>query len=352
MAARLYPFSMAALALGACLVPALGHAQGTSIAGGGSVTINLQAIDQAGGYAAPGYGGPVFNTPVGFGVAPIYGRPPLPGEGNPPRPLLGDSGARSAARLNEALRLKPPRGAKAETTATAAAPSGPAPMFTRPPAAAAAGPAPTPVTPAPTPSPAIMLAPPPAPASPPAVAAAPPPPAAPPRAVTPAPLAAPAPVAPPPAPSAAPAAAPPPAASATPAAPPAAPPPAAASNPANQQTALLAPPPVAAPAGTGGVVTLAFEPGKSELPVQKAALEALAKRLATSEERIQIRAYASASGTDAASGARRLSLSRALQVRAYLIDQGIRSTRIDVRALGAPTDGGPADRVEVAPAGR
>ena len=45
--------------------------------------------------------------------------------------------------------------------------------------------------------------------------------------------------------------------------------------------------------------------------------------------------------------ARRLSLSRALQVRSYLIDQGVRSTRIDVRALGANVPSGPADRVDI-----
>lgn len=77
-------------------------------------------------------------------------------------------------------------------------------------------------------------------------------------------------------------------------------------------------------------------------------LEALARRLANTEDRVQLRGYASASNADAASGARRLSLSRALAVRSYLIDKGIRSTRIDVRALGPTADSGPADRVDVA----
>ena len=52
-------------------------------------------------------------------------------------------------------------------------------------------------------------------------------------------------------------------------------------------------------------------------------------------------------GTDQASQARRLSLSRALTVRSYLISQGVRSTRIDVRALGARASDGPADRVDL-----
>ena len=44
-----------------------------------------------------------------------------------------------------------------------------------------------------------------------------------------------------------------------------------------------------------------------------------------------------------------MSLSRALAVRAYLIDQGVRSTRMDVRALGSKVGDGPADRVDVLP---
>ncbi|MFV1851310.1 MAG: OmpA family protein [Thalassospira sp.] len=62
--------------------------------------------------------------------------------------------------------------------------------------------------------------------------------------------------------------------------------------------------------------------------------------------RIQLQAYAQGDGANA-SKARRLSLSRALQVRSYLIDQGVRSTRIDVRALGSNVPSGPADRVDI-----
>ncbi|MBX2833069.1 MAG: OmpA family protein [Rhodospirillales bacterium] len=62
--------------------------------------------------------------------------------------------------------------------------------------------------------------------------------------------------------------------------------------------------------------------------------------------RIQLQAYAEGDGANA-SKARRLSLSRALQVRSYLIDQGVRSTRIDVRALGSNVPSGPADRVDI-----
>lgn len=62
--------------------------------------------------------------------------------------------------------------------------------------------------------------------------------------------------------------------------------------------------------------------------------------------RIQLRAYAG--GDDiSASKARRLSLSRALAVRSYLIEQGVRSTRIDVRALGDKVEDEPVNRVDI-----
>ena len=61
---------------------------------------------------------------------------------------------------------------------------------------------------------------------------------------------------------------------------------------------------------------------------------------------IQVLAYAS--GTpEANSAARRLSLKRAVAIRSYLIEKGMRAARIDVRALGIANDGGPADRVDL-----
>jgi hypothetical protein len=65
--------------------------------------------------------------------------------------------------------------------------------------------------------------------------------------------------------------------------------------------------------------------------------------------RVQIMAYA-AGTDDTESKARRKSLARGLAVRSYLIKAGVRSTRIDVRALGTKADGGPADRVDIVPA--
>lgn len=78
----------------------------------------------------------------------------------------------------------------------------------------------------------------------------------------------------------------------------------------------------------------------------EARLKRFAERFEGTEDRVQLRAYADDSGGNA-SKARRLSLSRALSVRSFLIESGLRSTRIDVRALGVARDGGPADRVDV-----
>ncbi|MDA1132916.1 MAG: lysophospholipase, partial [Proteobacteria bacterium] len=61
--------------------------------------------------------------------------------------------------------------------------------------------------------------------------------------------------------------------------------------------------------------------------------------------RVQLNAFAGGTA-ETIGAARRLSLSRALTVRSYLIDQGVRSTDIDVRALGIPETGEP-ERVDV-----
>jgi outer membrane protein OmpA-like peptidoglycan-associated protein len=62
--------------------------------------------------------------------------------------------------------------------------------------------------------------------------------------------------------------------------------------------------------------------------------------------RIQLLSYAGAKD-GSASQARRLSLSRALAARSYLIAKGIRSTSIDVRALGNQSGNGPTDRIDI-----
>jgi outer membrane protein OmpA-like peptidoglycan-associated protein len=93
---------------------------------------------------------------------------------------------------------------------------------------------------------------------------------------------------------------------------------------------------------------IAFAVGSAALADQaKEKLGEVSRTLsANSELRLQIVAYASGND-DNSSQARRLSLSRALAVRSYLIDNGIRSTRMDVRALGNKFDTGPGDRVDL-----
>jgi outer membrane protein OmpA-like peptidoglycan-associated protein len=95
-------------------------------------------------------------------------------------------------------------------------------------------------------------------------------------------------------------------------------------------------------------VRLGFEEGSAELSdqarVQLTALKDLL--LANETQRVQLRAYAKG-GEQQAIAARRLSLSRARTVRAFLTEQGVSSSRIDIRALGATFRDGPPDRVDV-----
>jgi outer membrane protein OmpA-like peptidoglycan-associated protein len=95
--------------------------------------------------------------------------------------------------------------------------------------------------------------------------------------------------------------------------------------------------------------SIKFAPGASVVPKgARATLDALAQRLAANGSlRLQVIAYAKGS-EDEASRARRLSLARAIAVRAYLIEKGVPGVRMDVRALGNRTTGrGPADRVDL-----
>lgn len=64
------------------------------------------------------------------------------------------------------------------------------------------------------------------------------------------------------------------------------------------------------------------------------------------EGRLQVRGYAA--GEDGSqSSARRIALSRALAVRSYMMDKGIKPTRVDVKAAGNETDRQPLDRVDL-----
>lgn len=110
------------------------------------------------------------------------------------------------------------------------------------------------------------------------------------------------------------------------------------------------------PAMSGGsdTISLAFDADEAKVSDRaRNDLATLVKRLQKDEDlNLQLLAYAS--GDEAsASKARRLSLSRALEVRKYLMDKGVRSTRIEVRALGNKLDGrGSPDRVDAVLVGR
>lgn len=94
--------------------------------------------------------------------------------------------------------------------------------------------------------------------------------------------------------------------------------------------------------------TLAFSGQESTIgPVQEKALSPVLMRLTAEEDtRLQLRAYA-AGDAGGKLAARRISLSRALAVRTYLMEKGIRASRIDVRAMGSETEVAPADRVDM-----
>ena len=77
----------------------------------------------------------------------------------------------------------------------------------------------------------------------------------------------------------------------------------------------------------------------------------MARLKADDQLRVQLMAYAGGAGLSA-SKARRLSLSRALTVRSFLIDNGVKSSRIDVRALGDKIPDGPSNRVDLNIIGR
>ncbi len=125
-------------------------------------------------------------------------------------------------------------------------------------------------------------------------------------------------------------------------------PPAAEAAPAAEEGAQTAALPPAAT--VEGQLRIEFPEGSAEIPESaRQSLDGLASQLNSDQAmRVQLLAYASGSA-DAASRARRMSLSRALAVRAYLIAQGVRSTRMDVRALGNNVEGEPADRVDIIP---
>jgi outer membrane protein OmpA-like peptidoglycan-associated protein len=132
--------------------------------------------------------------------------------------------------------------------------------------------------------------------------------------------------------------------------PPSAPPPPTPAPPAPVLAAPAVPPP--APRATAPATTAAridFAPGDATLaPAARARLQALAGTIPADDTvtRVLVLGFADQPDGDQ-SRARRLALARAIEVRTVLLAANVRSTRIDVRALGKPTDGSDPDRVDV-----
>ena len=107
------------------------------------------------------------------------------------------------------------------------------------------------------------------------------------------------------------------------------------------------PPPVQSLA-PGLALRVVFPEKAATLPAEaKDELKGLAAKLQGRDDfRLQLMAYAGGESLSS-SKARRMSLSRALSVRSFLIESGVHSTRIDVRALGNKTAEGPINRVDV-----
>jgi outer membrane protein OmpA-like peptidoglycan-associated protein len=154
-------------------------------------------------------------------------------------------------------------------------------------------------------------------------------------------------VEPPPVPAVAPTPVTAPAVAPTPVAAPVAAPAPVASPPAHamQQQASL--PPAAAVVRKGDALSVVFGATSDKLPdAARPELEKLAQRMGK-DETLSLQLLAYAEGDEAnASKARRLSLSRALDVRKFLMELGVRSARIEVRALGNKSESGPTDRVD------
>lgn len=106
----------------------------------------------------------------------------------------------------------------------------------------------------------------------------------------------------------------------------------------------------APPIPVGGI-RIVFPVDLNEVPVEaNAALDDLAAQMLADESmRIQIMCYSSGD-EETESKARRKSLARCINIRQYLFKKDVRTTRMDVRALGLKSEGQPADRVDIVPA--
>lgn len=100
--------------------------------------------------------------------------------------------------------------------------------------------------------------------------------------------------------------------------------------------------------GDGQKVTVNFAAKATDIPREAAPfLVDLIKKMKSDKSlRLQLKGYAG-SVKGSPSQARRMSLFRALSVRTHLMKRGVRSTRMDVRALGNKVESGNPDRVDI-----
>jgi len=132
--------------------------------------------------------------------------------------------------------------------------------------------------------------------------------------------------------------------------------PAAQIAPAPTRTASTTPPPRTTPSGAAAAglrkqtmipfAAGASSPAAGDVTAIHTLAASLSAALSSGNGRVQLDSYGGPRG-DKSSDSRRLSLKRALVVRELLIEDGIPSEKIDVRALGGADDGGEADRVDI-----
>lgn len=123
-----------------------------------------------------------------------------------------------------------------------------------------------------------------------------------------------------------------------------------------EQAAAEPPPPepensMPAPPIPQGGIRIIFPTELNDVPSEAfAALDDLAAQMQADDTmRIEIKCYSSGTA-DTENKARRKSLQRCLNIRQYLFKKDVRTTRMDVRALGLKSEGQPADRVDIVPA--
>ena len=120
-----------------------------------------------------------------------------------------------------------------------------------------------------------------------------------------------------------------------------------AASPPPAPAAAVTPPerPIPPAASVAPAVTVTFTPQSAEISdAGRKALDAMAEQAAgRGVKQIELRAYAGAAD---AADARKVALARALSVRSYLIDLGVKA-RIEVGAFAAAQRGGASERVDV-----